>query len=1310
MTPDQASKALRKGEELDVDLDTGIAALALTIPYVFRFIDPTQTNGKVALNRFQMLASNAGLPHDHPSIAAWLTLRALRVEAGDAIRIEYDCPVVHALVAALGAVATSTDAHIIRNDRSDANAISITGELPLASETGVVSTPAGIIRVPGSSVVNTKGSWASARAGVDSIAKTLGRKAYDADPDATVKLDYTRPDKPGAVDADSIHEDWAPEIAFHPDLKPHPAKLIQSATLATVETPAMSYKPSLPRRVISSGFISNAQFEFLTAAGEAHQEHLPIDPNDVNNTKYRRGIFLADGTGAGKTNEILGAILDNILKGRRKAILVLAKRRHRHGFLEAWAKMGRDRRDFIFQWDLKSDQDIKSANGILVTTYSTLRAYQAATEIYPRVEQVERWAGRDFDSIIAFDESQEMRNAAGDEDFSGKSEISRQGLAGIALQTAFPDSRVIYASATGATDVHNLAYAVRLGMWGAGTCFPDRSTFIKTFEGGGIADLEQVTLSLKSAGLYIARSLSFEGVDTRHLAVTLTPDERRVYNQAAEAWIKLWHAYQHCGTLCGLPLGNKKALRDMRKDKSISGGMPFSELNGIYESNRKTSMATLIAAFKARGVIEDAKAQIEDGNAVVIQMQNTYEAQLNRAIERMEDPNDIRLEPAELVAFAEKLPVHMHKLETYFGEKGEERQRFVPTLDDDGNPVINQQAVAFRNNILAEMRGISLPLPPLDQIMLAFGPGRLAEVTGRTKRLIPNKPNGDQDGATGVELEDRTEAQRLQDIDDFHDGKKPALIFSTGAGGASMSYHAKLGSKNTAKRVHYLIQLGYRADQVTQGLGRTHRSNQAQPPEIVLCSCDLPADRLYASRIVSGLFKLGALTQGHRHATSNGMFDERDCLDGPYAIKAWDDLQNDIRNDEVAELTWEQFIADMGLKDSDPSKPDDEDRATKYHLGTVNQMINRVAALPDRRQEIIFDLLRDRIDAGIEKAIASGSFNAGPEILKASSLEIVGEKILNLDSVHNSATRILRIRKRSELATTSFGDAYRKYLRGKRWHDHANFCKHRTTGQVALIMAGDEIYDALSRPISTRDIITPTSTQNRLAHIVNREPWMPFADLDLVESLWNAQVEAAPQETTSYVTIVSDALLPVWSALFKASGFRSAVYRLQTDAGRKIVGRPLDPNKLPDFYTAIGESSRPEESEVDDIMAFLASGSRVAIASGSKQAHFLEGTFTGSTMTGCTLEFGSACSAHLSTALDSLPGTSPSRKIGTSITIATQAQSIKAALTSVLGAGCALYVENDTASASQTNPAAAATPVNNAAASGSEHSTQALVA
>src|SRR3546814_9376511 len=105
--------------------------------------------------------------------------------------------------------------------------------------------------------------------------------------------------------------------------------------------------------------------------------------------------------------------------------------------------MGRDRRDFVFQWELKPGQAIRKQNAIVVTTYSTLRDYDGPTETYPRVEQIFNWAGPDFQGIMAFDESQEMRNAAGQEDVSGKSEVSKQGLAGVELQNVLQDARVI---------------------------------------------------------------------------------------------------------------------------------------------------------------------------------------------------------------------------------------------------------------------------------------------------------------------------------------------------------------------------------------------------------------------------------------------------------------------------------------------------------------------------------------------------------------------------------------------------------------------------------------------------------------------------------------------------------------------------------------------------------------------------------------------------------------------------------------------------------------------------------------------------
>ena len=58
------------------------------------------------------------------------------------------------------------------------------------------------------------------------------------------------------------------------------------------------------------------------------------------------------------------------------------------------------------------------------------------------------------------------------------------------------------------------------------------------------------------------------------------------------------------------------------------------------------------------------------------------------------------------------------------------------------------------------------------------------------------------------------------------DAGKRILVFSM-AGGTGRSYHADLSCANTERRVHYLLEPGWRADQAIQGLGRTHRTHQA---------------------------------------------------------------------------------------------------------------------------------------------------------------------------------------------------------------------------------------------------------------------------------------------------------------------------------------------------------------------------------------------------------------------------------------------------------------------------------------------------
>lgn len=45
-------------------------------------------------------------------------------------------------------------------------------------------------------------------------------------------------------------------------------------------------------------------------------------------------------------------------------------------------------------------------------------------------------------------------------------------------QDRLPEARVVYCSATGASEPRNMGYMVRLGLWGAGTSFSDFREFL----------------------------------------------------------------------------------------------------------------------------------------------------------------------------------------------------------------------------------------------------------------------------------------------------------------------------------------------------------------------------------------------------------------------------------------------------------------------------------------------------------------------------------------------------------------------------------------------------------------------------------------------------------------------------------------------------------------------------------------------------------------------------------------------------------------------------------------------------------------
>ncbi|KAK2972068.1 hypothetical protein RJ640_005088, partial [Escallonia rubra] len=417
-----------------------------------------------------------------------------------------------------------------------------------------------------------------------------------------VAIEVEREEDGGGMAGETFTDYRPPKLSIGP---PHPDPIVETSSLSAVQPPEPTYDLQTKDELESLKALSCLQIETLVYACQRHIQHLP--------NGARAGFFVGDGAGVGKGRTVAGLIWENWHQERRKAL---------------WVSVGSDLK-FDARRDLDdvvhalnklpySKLDSKSVGvrqGVVFLTYSSLIA--SSEKGRSRLQQLVQWCGPEYDGLLIFDECHKAKNLVPE----AGGQPTRTGEAVLEIQARLPEARVIYCSATGASEPRNLGYMVRLGLWGAGTSFENFREFLGALDKGGVGALELVAMDMKARGMYVCRTLSYKGAEFEDM-----------YRKAAEFWAEL-----------RVELLSASAF--LTNDKPNS-----SQLWRLYWASHQRFFRHMCMSAKVPAVVRLSKQALMEHKCVVVGLQSTGEARTEEAVTKYGlDLDDFVSGPRELL-------------------------------------------------------------------------------------------------------------------------------------------------------------------------------------------------------------------------------------------------------------------------------------------------------------------------------------------------------------------------------------------------------------------------------------------------------------------------------------------------------------------------------------------------------------------------------------------------------------------------------------------------------------------------------------
>lgn len=1038
-------------------------------------------------------------------------------------------------------------------------------------------------------------------------------------------------------------EDVGDYVAYKPHTlpkewgaRPHEAVIVETQTMASVAEPPIWLKPNIPQEIIDKGELSDIQLATIAHTIQAHEnfQPAPVDEKGKPDGEPKRlGFFNGDGTGVGKGRMNAGTAVhywNTLPKGKRKIIWV--------SFNEELAEAARDDMDHVGGqkipiYSLEKVQPHKKLafdDGVLFVPYSKLATQQVTKadgtkfekgatkeergkgqKVMRRLQQLMDWAGEE--PVIMFDEAHKAKNATaaekniGDEGRKAKAKPTLTGLAVIELQNQRPKARVVYTSATGFSDVSNMAYATRLGIWGPGTSFKNFEDFRRQVDEGGIGVMEIVAQNLKAQGKYLSRFISYSGVKFDETTHDISPEQHSMLDRAGEAWRKVIKNFRAAAAETTANTGGEKGPDPQAQARILSQAM--SQL-WSQELRFYSSLYTAMKVPTLIKIIDDALTPTEEhpeGKAVVISVRETGQAQQDRELARLSKEGIDDLEEADVSPVASLLNLVENNFPTIEyetvkdPETGEDITKVKMITDPktgEVKPAQSAEALRMKKALLEDLNKLKGEFPDsaLDQIINKYGSANVAEMTKRGERLVRDPNTGER--IVESRGSDLTKTN-LAEMAAFQGGRKKIALISNAAS-TGISLHSSVRAQNQLQRVHVMLQLKWSADMTMQDLGRTHRTAQVIPPHYILLSLDVEGEKRFAATVARRLEQLGALSRGERKAGSGGTDFSKYNFESKYGRYAIDQVIDTLYfgADKYGRLNQDEMkkypaLADgrhvlemMGLYD--PDKAEDKEDESSPDV-PVNRFFNRLMILPIDMQNQLFRLFMQTMEAHIEHAKRIGTFDAGAEKIKAAHLDVAENPIVVFEDPATKAQAVFyKLTARNPRPRITYAEMLEE---SRNWRGPVSIYRVKSSGR--LLAVHDETrketdYDT-GKQTERHTYISAAGTGSTLRHEELTDKNGKYEKVDKsagTRAQWDEQYEAAGQWMTHNEHLITGTVLPIWNKIQERRGEGRGSHALpvkvkiaQLDNGKRLIGAQVEPQRVRDVLKALGHTPvvKPED-------------------------------------------------------------------------------------------------------------------------------------